>query len=184
MTSDDVRNALGRLDGLDCKSAASLELKYHLKVFNRDVESPPEHALALYQPGQHSLWAIKQNGHLPWAPLARELAIALCPEEDPGLFAAGLKEVLAADALSEAVTVLDELGFSQLDTTVVEVPHGQESADHLGIDALPDSEELPPHQSNGASQSDIISTDVTASTAETEERTAEAGQPGRPASEF
>ncbi len=122
MGSNEVQNALGRLNHLDCKSATSLELRYRLNAFNIDQASPPELSPALYHPAQHSLWATRSNGQIPLAPLARELAIALCPEEDPGLFAAGLKEVLTANTTGEAAKVLDELGFPQLDATVVEPP--------------------------------------------------------------
>ena len=168
MASDEVRDALRRLDGLACKLATSLYLQYSLRVFDRDVESRPEAVLALYQPDQHSLWATHQNGQLPLAPLARELAIALCPEEDPGLFAAGLKEVLVAKTTAEAATVLDELGFSQLDTTVVEAPPSQEAAYHLGTEAPIDNDELPPQHVRDESQPEVTPRDGTATLAESE----------------
>ena len=152
MPSRDVLNALDRLGHLECKSAISLVIQYRLDAFARVVKSPPESVPALYQPGLHRLWTTHPNGELPWAPLARELAIALCPEEDPGLFAAGLKEVLAAETTVEAATVLDELGFSKLDTTVVEPPPSQEAADHLGISNPIDGEELPAHHARGEPQ--------------------------------
>ena len=132
------------------------------------MESRPEAVLALYQPDQHSLWATHQNGQLPLAPLARELAIALCPEEDPGLFAAGLKEVLVAKTTAEAATVLDELGFSQLDTTVVEAPPSQEAAYHLGTEAPIDNDELPPQHVRDESQPEVTPRDGTATLAESE----------------
>ena len=144
MPSRDVETALNRLDRLECRSAVSLVIQYHLDAFDRIVKSPPESVPALYQPSSHRLWTTHPNGQLPWAPLARELAIALCPEEDPGLFAAGLKEVLAAETAVEAATILDELGFSLLDMTVVEPPSTQEAADHLGISTPVDDEGLPP----------------------------------------
>ena len=152
MPSRDVENALERLSRLECKSAISLVIQYRLDAFDRVVKSPPESVPAFYQPGLHRLWTTHPNGRLPWAPLARELAIALCPEEDPGLFAAGLKEVLTAETAIEAATVLDELGFSQLDTSVVEAPSSQEAAYHLGIAAPIDYEGLPPHHARDGSQ--------------------------------
>ena len=147
MPSGEVQNALNRLRDLECSSASSLVIQYRLDAFDRVVKSQPESALALYQPASHRLWTSHTNGQLPWAHIARELAVALCPDEDPGLFAAGLKEVLAAKTEDEASTALDELGFPQFDTTVVEPPHSQEVAGHLGI-AVPIDEEG--HQSDNA----------------------------------
>ena len=159
MPSRDVEDALDRLGLLECKSAASLVIQYRLDAFDRVVKSPPESAVALYQRGIHCLWTTHTNGQLPWAPMARELAAALCPEEDPGLFAAGLKEVLAAKTSGEASTALDELGFSQLDTTVAEPPYSQEAADHLGIAASIDHEGLPPDHPHDVPQPGVTSKD-------------------------
>ena len=133
MASHDVQIALDKLSSLDCGSATSLVLQYRLSTFNKVVKSRPENVPAVYEPTSHCLWATRQSGRLQWAPLARELAIALCPEEDPGLFAAGLKEVLAAETMAEAATVLDELGFSRLDTTAIEPPASSEAAESLGV---------------------------------------------------
>ena len=133
MVSHNVQTALERLRRLECKSATSLVLQYRLSAFDKVVKSRPESVPAVYKSTSHCLWATRQDGSLQWAPVARELAIALCPEEDPGLFAAGLKEVLAAETITEAATVLDELGFSRLDTTVIEPPASSKAAESLGV---------------------------------------------------
>ena len=133
MASQDVQTALARMENLECRSAAGLVVQYRLSVFNRVQVSEPESAQATYQPASHCLWIASQKGNLPWATLARELAIALFPTEDPGPFAAGLKEVLSTETVGEAATVLDELGFSQLDTTIIPPPAITGEADQLGI---------------------------------------------------
>ena len=161
MPSGEVQNALNRLRDLECSSAASLVIQYRLDAFDRVVKSQAESALALYQPASHRLWTSHTNGQLPWAHVARELAVALCPDEDPGLFAAGLKEVLAAKTEDEASTALDELGFPQLDTTVVEPPHSQEVADHLGIAVSVDEGEPPSDSTQDEWQSGMNSEDET-----------------------
>ena len=143
MASGDVNEALDKLSYLECKSATSLIIQYRLNAFRPSAESKPENVHALYQPDSHSLWTTCPNERLPWAPIARELAIALCREDDPGLFAAGLKEVLAADTTVEATTVLDELGFAQLETTEVVAPPSPETAQQLGTDTLVNGEEFP-----------------------------------------
>ena len=154
MDSLEVNNALDRLNRLECKSATALVIQYRLDVFRPIAESHPEPVPALYQPDSHFLWITYPNGRLPWASLARELAIALCPEEDPGRFSSGLKEVLAAPTPEEAATVLDELGFAQVDTTVVVAPSNQEAVQRLGIDDLVNDERFPPHSYEDESQQD------------------------------
>ncbi len=157
MASDQVQDALGRLSRLHCMTATSLEIQYCLETFGRVLRSQPELASAAYHSTEHSLWSTHSNGHVSLAPLARELAIALCPEEDPGIFAAGLKEVLAASTTAEAATVLDELGFPQLDAKVVEPPSVSEAAHQLGIEVPIPHLESPPHEVRDESQSDTTS---------------------------
>ena len=91
-----VRNALSRLGEIVCQQCRSLCIRYRLQAFGRDEESPPEFVPALYNPRMLTLTVVKGRGKISWAAVARELATALLPEEDPGSFAAGLKEVLVA----------------------------------------------------------------------------------------
>ncbi len=173
MAPTEVQVALGRLSDLNCKSAASIELRYRLNALEINRSSPSELASALYHPTEHSLWAVHSNGEVPWAPLARELAIALCPQEDPGLFAAGLKEVLAASTTDEAATVLNELGFPQIDATVAEPPPFQESAPQLGFETDFDDLETSRDDVGDGYHSDTASGDETETSTESESRRAE-----------
>ena len=142
LPSKDVGEALNRLTELSCKTASSLELRFSLQAFNSERKSEPESATTLYQPAKHLLWMVTVNDETPWASLSRELAIALCPENDPGVFAAGLKEVLASDTALEAAEALDELGFSQLDTAAIRDLPNEVVALHLGLDLLLEHETL------------------------------------------
>jgi len=135
MVSEDLESTLDRLDRLKCKSATLLEFQFALNAFRRYLESQPETGAALYDPDEHLLWTTYLDGQDSRAPLARELASALCPEEDPGPFAAGLKEVLVAGTRIEAAKALDELGFVQVDTSVVGTPANQEAVQQLGTDS-------------------------------------------------
>ena len=155
-------------------SATSLEIRYRLEAFGRVLRSQPELAAAAYHSTEHSLWSTHSNGQVPLAPLARELAIALCPEEDPGLFAAGLKEVLSASTTAEAATVLDELGFPQLDANVVEPLPVSEAAHRLGIEVPISHLESPPHQVRDGSQSDTTARGETETPTESDPRGSEA----------
>lgn len=136
-------SALNRLENLQCKSVSALMISYHLSLFNQVLESKPETLPALYQSDTDSLMFIKQNGKVfSWPAIARELAIALFPDEDPGRIAAGIKEVLSAESVEAATATLDELGFAGLDTNISTVPDGRSITD-LGTDSIPPIEEPP-----------------------------------------
>lgn len=161
MASEALKSTLDRLDRLKCKSATLLEFQFALNAFRRNLKSPPETGAALYDPAEHLLWTTYLDVQTSCAPLARELASALCPEEDPGPFAAGLKEVLVADTPTEAANVLNELGYAQLDTTDVVVPTSQKAVQQLGTDALINDEECPPHLVEVEPQLDVTQEDDT-----------------------
>ncbi len=159
MVSQDRESTLDRLDRLKCKSATLLNFHFALNAFRRYLESPPETGAALYDPAEHQLWTTYPDIQTSYAPLARELASALCPEEDPGPFAAGLKEVLAADTPTEAANVLNELGYAQLDNTDVVAPPSQKAVQQLGTDAPISDEEFPPHSVEVEPQLDVAQED-------------------------
>jgi hypothetical protein len=116
----DTASLIRRLEDIRWQATASIQIEYRLSAFNQELQSPPEHVPALYTAEDKLLLFTNRSGVPPWAAIARELATALFPEEDPGRFAAGLKEVLAAESVAEAESTLDELGFARLDTDVAE----------------------------------------------------------------
>lgn len=136
-------NALSRLDNMRCVTAAGLTIRYRLTAFGRELHSAPERVPALYHFDEEALLFCRREGQVPWAAIARELAIALFPEEDPGRFAAGLKEVLAARTVTDAGAILDELGFARLDTASRGGPPTAEAAGTLGA-LTPPSEPIVP----------------------------------------
>jgi hypothetical protein len=127
--------ALDRLAGIRCTWAAFIEIRYRLSAFNRELHSESEQVPALYQPDQDALLIARRGAQPSWAPIARELAIALFPDEDPGRLAAGLKEALAPESTAEAAAVLDELGFPRIDTEVQVPADSGAAAGTLGTDA-------------------------------------------------
>lgn len=134
MTGPGALSALNRLDSLQCKSVSSLKISYHLSAFNRNLASDPETVPALYQSDTDSLLFTRKDGYvLSWPAVARELAIALLPDEDPGRIAAGIKEVLSAESVETATASLNELGFAGLDTSI-SVPERGKSITGLGDD--------------------------------------------------
>src|SRR6185312_4104173 len=148
-----TREALERLAEIRCHVADSIEMQYRLHAFNREMHSNPEQVPALYQVSSDALIYALRDQIIPWASIARELAIALYPDEDPGRFAAGLKEALAPGTVQEAAAVLDELGFARLDTTMASPVATGNTAVGLGTDApisgnpdeTDDGEQQPPH---------------------------------------
>lgn len=103
------------LADLRCQSVTELKIQYSLKAFNRELTSAPEAVPAHYRADDRILYYIPRNGNVPWPSLARELALALCPDADPGRLAAGLKEVLSAETEESAQAILDELEFAPLE---------------------------------------------------------------------
>jgi hypothetical protein len=116
----DTATVLQTLAAIQCQSTSSIEIRYQLHVFNRDLESDKEQVPSLFLAEQETLLYTPRNSEVPWAAISRELATALFPEEDPGRYAAGLKEALAAESVEEAGATLDELGFARLDTSIAE----------------------------------------------------------------
>ncbi len=123
--------ALPALAGLTCASASAINIRYRLSAFNRERHSEPEAVPALYQPEQRTLFFTRSD-RMPWPAIAREVAIALFPEEDPGRFAAGLKEVLVAESVEDAAVLLDDLGLAPLDTTALDASPVAEPITTLG----------------------------------------------------
>ena len=117
----DTEAALQRLDNLRCESTSHLLISYGLHAFNQRLESPSEIVPVLYQREDERLLVMRKDGRISWPAIARELAIALFPDDDPGQIAAGLKEALAADSATEAASILDELGFARVDTNVSQI---------------------------------------------------------------
>ncbi|HLZ18611.1 MAG TPA: hypothetical protein VKO67_03315, partial [Smithellaceae bacterium] len=128
-------SALQRLGRLQCMATTSLMIRYHLNIFNRTLASQPETVPALYRSDTDCLYFVKKNDRVvSWPAIARELAIAIFPDEDPGRIAAGIKEVLAAETAATATATLNELGFAGLDTDVSQAPDAGQTAISLGDD--------------------------------------------------
>ena len=124
--------ALAMLEKVVCQRCQSVRIRYRLQAFGRDVASKPEEVPALFNPRTFALILATGSGKISWAAVARELATALLPEEDPGRFAAGLKEVLAAEDEEEARLALDELGFARLQAEIAIAVVSPEAKGALG----------------------------------------------------
>jgi hypothetical protein len=152
-------DALRRIDSIRCAGTTSLVICYRLRAFNRELQSEPELVPALYHREDATLFFMRAEGRTPWGAVAREVVIALFPDQDPGRFAAGFKEVLAPDSVAEAAANLDELGFARLDTVAHVVPVAEEVAGTLGIEGISDVsvEEETVESPEGQSDKDSLS---------------------------
>jgi len=128
-----ARRALERLDGTACRSAARIVVRYRIEAASSVRMSEPETVHALWDAGQQALFHTRRGGSPPWAAIARELAIALCPIEDPGRLAAGIKEAIQPDSNSDAQRNLDELGYGRLDATPPGVVPERAALESLGV---------------------------------------------------
>lgn len=108
-------DAISFLDKVKSLEVKELKIQYLLHAYGRELESIPEDVPAFYHKNEDRLYFIKRNGHLPWTSIAKELALAISPELDPGQIASGFKEVLSAENDEEAKIILDELGFAPLE---------------------------------------------------------------------
>ncbi len=139
-------NSLECIEHIQCRSAQQIEIQYGLSFGNREVVSQSEQVPALYRPDRETLLTVRRDGSTSWAAIARELAIALCPDGDSGRYAAGLLQALIPDGAEEAKRALDELGYAQLDASRL----APASAD----DAFSELSEVGAEDSSGDSQAD------------------------------
>lgn len=129
---------LSILDQLRCQSVRRLKINFSLCAFNREFPpSNPENVPAYFQRDKASLYFVCRNGQPPWPSIAREFALALCPDEEPGRLASGIKEVLVAESEEEARSALDELGFSPLEMAPPSGTPDGNCVDDLGGESAP-----------------------------------------------
>lgn len=140
---------LVELDAIRFESADFLQVRYKLSAFDRTLMSKPESCPALFRAQSQLLSFVSVNDRLPWAPIARELALALYPAEEPGRIAPGLKEVLAADSVAEAIEILNQLGFAVWESAAPAIPSGSATITELGGTTTPPSDLAPGTASPG-----------------------------------
>lgn len=140
---------LSLLDRVQVQSVSALRVQYSVKAFNQEHSSEPEDLPAKYQASDGLLYFVPRGSDAPWASIARELALALWPEADPGRLAAGIKEVLAATSEGEAAAMLDELGFAPLAVAEQELGVAAEVIEDLGGESAPPETQQPRRPTEG-----------------------------------
>ena len=131
-----IKPDLTKLDHIQFVSVTRLEVRYCLKFFHHSRESLSEYVPAHLRTSEHTLFFCRREGEPPpWASIAREIAQAICPEQEPGTIASGIKEVLAAEDIHTAASVLNELGFPPLQAAMELEPTQGPLIGSLGGDA-------------------------------------------------
>jgi len=114
--------ALADLQRLDIRRAAELNVVYRAELFGYSDEVGPESVDAIYLADAYEL--VSREGASDRA-LAREIARAIAPDDDPGGLAMRIEPILSADSAEDAHHALDDFGIAKLDTTEYETAWSQ-----------------------------------------------------------
>ena len=128
------------LQGLDIQRAPAVNVVYRAELFGYSYDVGPESVDAIYLPEAHEL--AYREGASDRA-LARELARAIAPDDDPGALAMRLEPILSARSAEDADQALDDFGIAKLDITEHETawsPTAEASDDMAGAHGSPDDE--------------------------------------------
>jgi hypothetical protein len=130
---DDV---LAELERLDIQRARELNVIYRAELFGYSYELEPESVDAIYLPEPYKL--VYREGASDRA-LAREIARAIAPDDDPGPLAMRIEPILSADSPEDAHHALDDFGIAKLDTAEHEAAWSPtaEAGDDLASNDVP-----------------------------------------------
>jgi hypothetical protein len=109
--NDDILEDLQHLQVL---RASAINLKYRAELFGYSYEIGPEPVDAIYVSDEDALYYAEGASARA---LARELARAIAPDDDPGPIAMRLEPVLSAGSIDEAHLALDDYGIAKLDVS-------------------------------------------------------------------
>ena len=140
------------LQSLDIQRAPAVNVVYRAELFGYSYDVGPESVDAIYLPEAHEL--AYREGASDRA-LARELARAIAPDDDPGALAMRLEPVLSARSAEDADQALDDFGIAKLDTTEHETAWSataEASDDLAGAYGSPDDESADVDGRNNAAE--------------------------------
>lgn len=106
---------LDRFKAIDYQLAQRLRVRYIFRGLLQPRFSSAEELPALYKSDDGLLFVTRENGHYSWQDIAREMAYALKQYREVGSLAIAIRDVLAAEKLSEIELSLDKLGYPPLD---------------------------------------------------------------------
>ena len=130
------------LDCIQFAQVGKLMVEWRLRLFPREFTKPAEPVVAHWdRKSQICYFAKRDDGTYPWSAIARELAFALAPNENPVAISSALENVLEAKTTNQAEDHLYELGVASL-RTIDSIPAkgaiahslGDETSDRSGYD--------------------------------------------------
>lgn len=108
----DDEDVLDDLREITVMRAPALTVTFRAELFGHPFEVGPDPIDAIYLPDDEALYY--SDGASARA-LARELARAIAPDEDPGPLAMRLEPILSAESADDAHAALDDYGIAKLD---------------------------------------------------------------------
>ena len=102
------------LDDLCFYCVDELNVVWELQAFDRDwPPTLPEQVQAhLDMAGKAVYFTLGKNGGYPWSSIARELSFAVTSDEAIGSVSPGIRTILEAETLEEAIEQAQELGIA------------------------------------------------------------------------
>ena len=128
---------LNLLDVIRPCAVGDLRIRYEFREFGKPYFSQPECVPThMAREGEHPLlYFVPRDGQPPWPAIAREFALYLCPDLEPGQLASAIKEVLAAETPDSARLSLDQFGFPQIHVPSSTLPAAPPPVEELGSQA-------------------------------------------------
>lgn len=103
-----------RLREISHESAAKLIVRFRCDALGRVWYSSPQTRRAIFLPDEDTLLINFHEGPVSWPEIARELALIIFPDFEPGRVSGAFAQVLAASSADEADDVLDALGMPRI----------------------------------------------------------------------
>jgi hypothetical protein len=121
-----------RLDAISYEGVTELLVRYTCDALGRVRYSLPQSPRAIFLPQEDALLVEFRDGHVSWPDVARELALVVYPDLEPGRVSGALVQVLAAETADQADDVLDALGVPRIAFAPPTVPPVEPPIDEIG----------------------------------------------------
>lgn len=108
---EDAFAATAFIKRLKVREAATIDVRWRLEVGDGVYLSATQAVKATIDWQQEVLYLCRDEGQVPWAAVARELAVGIGGSRSAGALALAIRQVLVADSNSAARALLDELGY-------------------------------------------------------------------------
>ena len=108
-----ISNDAVQPDGIRFIRADQLKVNWRLEAFKRTETTQVESALAHLEKFEGAIYFTLEGDNHPWSAIARELTLAIAPGAEVSSIAPGIRIILEANSLGDAVREFNELGIAQ-----------------------------------------------------------------------